>query len=118
MNPTRPGRLRLRRALLVAAALIVVALSSPPVLPADAAPGHSLIQGSGSSWSANAVNQWIADVQSNGLQVVFTANGSAQGRKDFGYRTNDFAVTEIGFQGVDSVTGEADTPQGLSLIHI
>ena len=122
-RPMHPGPIRrrprrVRRAVLVCAALIVVAFTSPPALPADAAASHSLIQGSGSSWSANAVNQWIADVQSNGLQVVFTANGSAQGRKDFGYRTNDFAVTEIGFQGVDSVTGEADTPQGREFAYL
>jgi ABC-type phosphate transport system substrate-binding protein len=77
---------------------------------ANAAGSHALIQGSGSSWSSNAVNQWIADVQSNGLQVVFTASGSAQGRKDFGYATTDFAVTDIGYQGKDRLTGDTDTP--------
>ena len=66
-----------------------------------ARPSHALIQGSGSSWSANAVNQWIADVQPNGLQVVFTASGSAQGRKDFAQPTTDFAVSDIGYQGSD-----------------
>ncbi len=48
-----------------------------------AAASHALIQGSGSSWAANAVNQWVADVASQGMQVVFTANGAAQGRKDY-----------------------------------
>ncbi|MCU1394438.1 MAG: phosphate transporter substrate-binding protein PhoT family [Ilumatobacteraceae bacterium] len=101
---THPGR---RVALL--AGLLLVLL---PTTMAGAAGSHSLIQGSGSSWSANALNQWIADVQSNGIQVVFTANGSAQGRKDFAYRTNDFAITEIGFQGTDAFTGDTDTSQG------
>jgi len=103
------------RAAFIALAVFVIALSSPP---SDAAPAHALIQGSGSSWSANAVNQWIADVQTNGLQVVFTANGSAQGRKDFGYRTNDFAVTEIGYQGRDPRTGDADDPQGRAFAYL
>src|SRR3954465_6084384 len=79
-------------ALIIAAALLLSLLTPP----AEATSAHALIQGSGSSWSANAVNQWVADVQPNGLQVVYTASGSAQGRKDFGYRTNDFAVSEIG----------------------
>ena len=69
--------------------------------PSGAAAADRADQGSGSSWAANAVNQWIADVQSNGLQVVFTGSGSAQGRKDFRNDTNDFAVSDIGFQGTD-----------------
>lgn len=64
------------------------------------------------------MNQWIADVQSNGLQVVFTASGSAQGRKDFAYRTVDFAVSDIGYQGVDSVTGDSDTSQGRAFAYL
>src|SRR6266702_732091 len=87
--------------------LLVTAVASPP---ADSAASHALIQGSGSSWSANAVNQWIADVTSSGLQVSFTASGSAQGRKDFGYGTTDFAVSDIGYQGRDPITNDVDSP--------
>ena len=43
----------------------------------------ALIEGSGSSWAANAVNQWVADVASEGIQVVYTPDGDAQGRQDF-----------------------------------
>jgi phosphate ABC transporter phosphate-binding protein len=98
----------------MAAALVVTAIGTQPAIAAS----HALIQGSGSSWSANAVNQWVADVQPNGLQVVFTASGSAQGRKDFGYKQNDFAVSDIGFQGVDPVTGDTDTSQGRSFVYL
>lgn len=83
-------------------ALIVVAAPT-----AQAATAR--IEGSGSSWAANAVNQWIADVESSGLQVVFTSQGSAQGRKDFANRTTDYAVSDIGFRGVDPATGDQDT---------
>ena len=101
------------RKLLATTAVAVAALGSLVVgaAPVSAA-AHSLIQGSGSSWSANAVNQWIADVHSNGLQVVFTSNGSAQGRKDFANNTVDYAVSDIGFQGTDQATGLSDTSQG------
>jgi phosphate transport system substrate-binding protein len=99
---------------LLAAALAVglgVCLAVPQ--PTLAAPAHAQIEGSGSSWSANAVNQWIGDVNSqSGLQVVFTSSGSAQGRKDFAYRTVDYAVTDIAYQGKDPITGEQDTAQG------
>jgi phosphate transport system substrate-binding protein len=103
------------RACGVAAVMGIVAISASS---AGAVGSHALIQGSGSSWSSNAVNQWIADVQTSGLQVVFTANGSAQGRKDFGYRTTDFGVTDIGYQGVDPVTGDQDTAQGREFAYL
>jgi phosphate transport system substrate-binding protein len=80
--------------------------------PASQAVAHARIEGSGSSWAANAVNQWIADVTSSGLQVVFTSQGSAQGRKDFANNTTDFAISDIGFLGVDPATGAQDTSQG------
>jgi phosphate ABC transporter phosphate-binding protein len=78
-------------------------------LDASAAPSHAQISGTGSSWSANAVNQWVSDVSQSGLRVDFTGSGSAQGRKDFANRITDFAVTDIGYQGQDPLTGEDDT---------
>jgi phosphate transport system substrate-binding protein len=79
---------------------------------ATAASSTALIVGSGSSWAANAVNQWVADVAQQGIQVVYTPDGDAQGRQDFATRTSAFAVTSIGYQGLDPVTGVDDTSQG------
>jgi phosphate transport system substrate-binding protein len=79
-------------------------------IPAGAASSHAQISGSGSSWAYNAVNQWIADTNSQGLQVVFTSTGSAQGRQDFANKTTDFAVSDIGYQGQDPLTGAQDVP--------
>ena len=42
-------------------------------------PRHALIEGSGSSWAENAVNQWVADVHSQGIQVVYTPDGDCPG---------------------------------------
>jgi phosphate transport system substrate-binding protein len=75
-----------------------------------AAASHQLIQGSGSSWATNALNVWIAGVTSSGLKVVFTSTGSAIGRKDFANQTTDFAVSDIGYQGKDPLTGDYDLP--------
>jgi phosphate transport system substrate-binding protein len=108
--------LRRRRGLVVLAAALVATLAS--AASAEAAVSHTLIQGSGSSWSSNAVNQWIADVQPNGLQVVYTASGSAIGRKDFALKTTDFAVSDIGYQGTDSATGEDDTSLGRAYAYL
>jgi phosphate ABC transporter phosphate-binding protein len=105
-----------RRLLAVFASVAAFALAAAQ--PANAAVGHTLIQGSGSSWSANAVNQWIADVQPNGLQVVFSSTGSAQGRKDFAYKTTDYAVSDLGFLGKDPITGESDTSAGREYAYL
>jgi ABC-type phosphate transport system substrate-binding protein len=87
--------------------------------PASADASHALIQGSGSSWAANAVDQWVADVQSSeGLQVVYTDSGDAQGRRDFANRTSDFAVTSLGYQGREPGTGAPDTSQGRKYAYL
>ncbi len=100
-------------AVLTSMVAVVILTGSPATATSMAAArpsaAHALIQGSGSSWAANAINQWVADVRASGLQVVFTASGSAQGRKDFSLDTNDFAQSEIGFQGRDPLTGENDS---------
>jgi len=101
-----------------AACIGFLALTVLADAPADAAPSRALIQGSGSSWSSNAVNQWVADVQPSGLQVVYTASGSAQGRKDFAYKNVDYAVSDIGYQGKDAITGDADTSLGREFAYL
>jgi phosphate transport system substrate-binding protein len=123
----KPKPTRRRRMLAPAAATLVAvtvgitgapAGAAPAPAPLAAAVAHGPIEGSGSSWSANAVNQWIADVDSQGLQVVFTASGSAQGRKDFGFRNVDYAVTDIPFQGTDPISGEVDSAQGRPFAYL
>jgi phosphate transport system substrate-binding protein len=121
MKPTvRPLRAR-RRARLSCAALLAAAVIAPMsvgVSSASAGDSHALIQGSGSSWAANAVNQWVADVLSQGLQVVYNPNGDASGRQDFASQTSDFSVTALGYQGVDSVTGINDTSEGRDYAYL
>ncbi|MCW2498179.1 substrate-binding domain-containing protein [Jatrophihabitans sp.] len=105
----------LKVAAAIAAAMLVMAEGSTG---ADAAVTHALIDGSGSSWAANAINQWVADVGSQGMQVVFTANGSAQGRKDYANRTTDFGVSDIPYQGADPTTGQPDNSQHRSFAYL
>ena len=96
-------------------ALLVPAAAVPA---ADAAATHALIQGSGSSWAANAINQWVADVANQGMKVVFTANGAAQGRKDYANRSTDFGVSDIPYRGADPTTGQEDSPRGRSFAYL
>jgi phosphate transport system substrate-binding protein len=56
------------------------------------------VSGEGSSWSAGALDQWIADVHADGIQINYTANGSTAGREDFIQGQTDFAASDIPFQ--------------------
>jgi phosphate ABC transporter phosphate-binding protein len=94
---------------LTAATLACCVASLMGAAAASAHPPTAQISGSGSSWAANAVYQWINDVQAGGVQVVYTDSGSATGRIDFRNDTTDFAVSDIGFQGFDPVKGVQDT---------
>jgi phosphate transport system substrate-binding protein len=109
-------RTRLFSAMLLAAAVVAPTFFGSST--ASAQDSHALIEGSGSSWAANAVNQWVADVQSQGIEVDYTPSGDAQGRQDFANRTSDFAVTSLGYQGVDPNTGVDDTSQGRRFAYL
>ena len=92
-----------RAAAVVVAALVLSSLVGA-ALPAGAATPQQ-INGSGSSWAANAINQWVHDVYSDGVDVTFNPDGDAQGRQDFANKVSDFSVTADGYQGFDSTTG-------------
>ncbi len=86
----RPGRRFLRLAGL--AALLLVNL---PASPAQAA---VTVDGSGSTWSQIAVDQWRADVARQGLSINYQGLGSSTGRTFYIQAQSDFAVSEIPFQ--------------------
>ena len=69
------------------------------------------VSGEGSSWSANAIDQWIADVHADGMQVNYTANGSTTGRQNFINGQTDFAASDIPFQTDPSDGSAPETPQ-------
>ena len=56
------------------------------------------VYGEGSSWSANALDQWISDVQHDGMRINYIANGSTAGREAFIDGQTDFAASDIPFQ--------------------
>jgi phosphate transport system substrate-binding protein len=108
----------MRRLLTLAAAATLCAgpfISGGVAQAAVSAPPVAQINGSGSSWASNALEIWIKNVGS--LSVVFTNSGSAAGRSDFRFYTNDFAVSDIGFQGTDPLNGSNDSAcQNLSTV--
>ncbi len=89
----------LHRAALVAAALVaVLAGLLGPATAASAAPAN--INGSGSSYVALAMQQWVADGQSNGLKVNYLPTGSPDGLQQYLNSLIDFAGTEAEFSAL------------------
>ncbi|CAI9398793.1 phosphate ABC transporter substrate-binding protein PstS [Nocardioides sp. T2.26MG-1] len=78
---------------------------------------YAQIEGTGSTWSELIVQQWIADVDANGMKVVYTGGGSTKGRKDFSQDSTDFAISEIPYQGTDE-QGQADTSNGREFAYL
>lgn len=101
-----------RLALVLAAALLVLLAA---VRPAHAA--YAQIEGSGSTWSEVILQQWIADVNANGMKVTYNGGGSSQGRKAFAQHVTDFGITEIPYQGKDEY-GNADTAGGRDFAYM
>ena len=95
---------------LVAAMVAVLSTLVLAGTPAGAT-AYVPVSGEGSSWSANAINQWIADVQPDGMRVNYTANGSTTGRQDFIKGLTDFAASDIPFQTDPNDGSAPENPQ-------
>jgi phosphate ABC transporter phosphate-binding protein len=107
----------LRASVRAAATLAVIAVIVLP-LPASATT-YVAISGSGSSWSAVALDQWQQDLRPNGLVVNYTPDGSAAGRGDYMANQDDFAGSDPPFRnGHDQLggTGAENPTQGYSYI--
>jgi phosphate ABC transporter phosphate-binding protein len=119
---TRRTRTRALLSLLVAAACLIApvgfaaASTVGPVAP-SLRTTYAQIEGTGSTWSELIVQQWIADVDANGMKVVYTGGGSSKGRKDFAQGSTDFAISEIPYQGTDE-QGNADTSNGRQYAYL
>jgi phosphate transport system substrate-binding protein len=79
--------------------LVVTALyAMHTATPAAATPAK--INGSGSTYVALAMQQWVADAQSSGLSVNYLPTGSPDGLTSFGNGLTDFAGTEAEFSAL------------------
>ncbi|MGO8870975.1 MAG: substrate-binding domain-containing protein [Acidimicrobiales bacterium] len=99
---SRASRLAVCLVALVIGTLSLVTVGAGPA----GADSYVQIQGEGSSWSANAIDEWIADEQQIGMRVDYTQNGSTAGRIDFINGKTDFAASDIPFQ-TDPTDGSA-----------
>lgn len=93
-----------RRLAAVAAFSLAFSIGAPtvPALAATLVP----VTGAGSTWSSNAMEQWIGDVNQYGIRIDFAATGSSDGRTQFTNGTVDFGVSEIPYGVTDNGTYE------------
>jgi phosphate ABC transporter phosphate-binding protein len=68
------------------------------------------ISGAGSTWSYNAINQWISDVHQYGMTVTYNADGSSAGRELFAQGTVNWGASEIPY-GVQDGTSMDPPPK-------
>ncbi len=97
-------------ALAALAALLAATLGAQILLAPGAQAAEFIpISGSGSNWSANALNQWRQAVNNlDGMMVSFSPDDSTNGRDDFRAGRVDFAVSDMPYGG--SEEGIPDPP--------
>ncbi len=87
----RAGRLAGSVGAAVAAAAVTVICGVQPASAATYVP----ISGAGSTWSANAIDDWITNVAQYGMVVNYDPSGSTAGRQAFADGTVDWGASEI-----------------------
>jgi ABC-type phosphate transport system substrate-binding protein len=119
------GRIRIFRRQSVVTKLLALAAgllaSLMPLSPALASSSgqYVAISGSGSSWSAVALEQWAQTLRADGIVINFNPDGSAAGRQDYMDQQVDFAGSDPPFRnGTDPFdTGGAEhSPVGYSYV--
>ena len=81
--------------------VVLVVLAGLSILagaPAGASPAR--INGSGSTYVGLAMQQWVADAQTQGLAVNYLPTGSPDGLTSFGNGLTDFAGTEAEYSAL------------------
>jgi phosphate ABC transporter phosphate-binding protein len=85
--------------------LLGTALVVAPVPPANAA-SYVPISGSGSTWSATAIDAWRANVKQYGMVVNYGGGGSSLGRNQFADSSVDWAASDIPYGVKDGVNND------------
>ncbi|MGW2545326.1 phosphate ABC transporter substrate-binding protein PstS, partial [Kitasatospora sp. NPDC001574] len=82
------------------AVLMSTLLAAGSLLLGQATPAHAAVAltASGSSWAYPAIDQWRQDVGPQGIQIDFSAVGSARGRQEWSIGQNDFTASDVPFR--------------------
>jgi phosphate transport system substrate-binding protein len=108
------GRTTRSLVLVFAACALALTLVSRGAVPADATPAK--INGSGSTYVALAMQQWVADAQSSGLSVNYLPTGSPDGLTSYGNGLTDFAGTEAEFSALAGSGNDAGLGRGYQYV--
>src|SRR5262249_60502370 len=99
----------------VAPVALLAAASSLAASPPAAA--YTPISGAGSTWSANAINAWRANVAQYGMGVNYAGVGSTIGRNEFKQGTVAWAGSDIPYGVRDGNNVDPPpTPPGVARI--
>ena len=83
---------------LVGSAAAVAAIAASSMYPSDQpafAATYVPINGAGSTWSANAIDNWTTNIAQYGITVNYQPVGSTSGRQEFASGTVDWGASEI-----------------------
>jgi phosphate ABC transporter phosphate-binding protein len=84
----------------------------PAGQPASAS-SYVTISGAGSTWSENAINEWITNVAQYGMTVNYNPVGSTSGRQEFADGAVDWGASEIPYGVKDgNIADPAPTNRG------
>ncbi|MFJ5924985.1 substrate-binding domain-containing protein [Kitasatospora sp. NPDC092948] len=104
-------------------ALLAAALALPVAL-LGATPAHAAtsLSADGSSWAGPAIDQWRRDVQPMGIEIDFSAVGSAAGRVQWSIGQDDFTASDVPFRskadtGVGGGRGNAGVGQAENPVY-
>lgn len=90
-------------ALLAVLAVLATTLGLGASLPSAEAASYTPISGEGSSWAANAIDDWRASVVNSGIKVNFAPTGSVAGLTGYANGSDDFAASDVPY-GVKNTT--------------
>jgi ABC-type phosphate transport system substrate-binding protein len=104
----------MRARLMAVAAATLTGLCAGILAPAQPAAAASFapIAGAGSSWSANAINVWRANVAQYGMVVNYVGVGSTVGRVDFKQGVVNWAASEIPYGVQDGTNFDPPPSRG------
>lgn len=116
---TFPQRCIKRLVTFLISGLVAVAVAAPSTARADVGAFYQPIAGSGSTWSANALQAWMANVWANfQWKITYSESGSTVGRNDFKQGTADFGVSEIPYAISNSNEGDNRPVRGFAYMPI
>lgn len=112
------SRMRKRMQRLTASVVVVVLTALVgamlPAVQSAFATTYVPINGAGSTWSANAIDDWITNVRQFGLTVNYQPVGSTSGRQEFADGTVDWGASEIPYGVVDGNNSDPAPSRGFA----